>query len=212
MPQQKYNYYPQKNIPIAMTSTPNFIDLSDEALVPHCYNSTDAFTVLMERYEKKLFRYIGRIANFSEAENEEILQEVFLKCWQNIRGFSTKLKFSSWIYRITHNLTIDQYRKQKNHQTMSLDEQENLIPKSALQSFDEAFDAKINQHQIAQVLEAIPVKEREILVLFFLEEKSYSEIMDILQVPKSIVANRLARAKQRFAQTAASLAIKFDLE
>jgi RNA polymerase sigma-70 factor (ECF subfamily) len=195
-----------------MTSTPNFIDLSDEALVPHCYNSTDAFTVLMERYEKKLFRYIGRIANFSEAENEEILQEVFLKCWQNIRGFSTKLKFSSWIYRITHNLTIDQYRKQKNHQTMSLDEQENLIPKSALQSFDEAFDAKINQHQIAQVLEAIPVKEREILVLFFLEEKSYSEIMDILQVPKSIVANRLARAKQRFAQTAASLAIKFDLE
>lgn len=186
-------------------------NLSDEALVPYCYDGTAAFGMLMERYERRLFYYISRIANFSPAESEEILQEVFLKCWQNIRGFSTKLKFSSWIYRIAHNLTIDHYRRQKNYQTSSIEDHVNLIPDEAVQSFDEAFDAKIDQNQIAQVLNAMPVKEREMLVLFFLEEKSYAEIMDILQVPKSKVANRIARAKKRFAETAENLGIHFEL-
>lgn len=194
---------------MTITASYDWSTLTDEELVLHGYSSTDAFAEIMNRYEKKLLRYVARIANFHPQENEEIVQEIFLKCWQNLRGFSVKLKFSSWIYRIAHNTTIDHYRKQKKQTTISIDSAQLEITSDEVAHFDQSFDTQINREQIQTVLENMPGSEREILVLFFLEEKNYAEIMDILQISKSRVANRLARAKKKFESTAFSLAIIF---
>lgn len=67
--------------------------------------------------------------------NEDIAQEVFIKAYKSLHGYNPKLKFSSWIYRIAHNLCVDHLRKQKKHEYTSLDledeESQTLIEKIA---------------------------------------------------------------------------------
>ena len=192
-----------------MSTIPNYSELTDEAVVAIAVKNIDIFEVIVERYESKLLRYIHRISAFSSEEAEEILQEVFIKAWKNLHGFSTKLKFSSWIYRIAHNTVIDAFRKSKSRgedQQVELSE-ELFIP--AKESFVTAFDAELSAANIAEVLRSIPEKYREVLVLHFLEDKDYLEICDILKCPKGTVAVRMSRAKEIFRKTAENLGIKF---
>ena len=92
----------------------NYNNLPDEELATHVDGSIVYFEILIKRYESRLLRYIFRISQFSQDEAEEILQEIFLKVWKNLRGFSADMKFSSWIYRIAHNETISQFRRVKS--------------------------------------------------------------------------------------------------
>ncbi len=90
------------------SSYPHF---SNEKLAKIARDDVDAFGEIVDRFEKPLIRYILRISKFREEEAQEILQEVFLKAWKNLRGYDDNQKFSSWIYRITHNQTISEFRK-----------------------------------------------------------------------------------------------------
>ncbi|PIZ73055.1 hypothetical protein COY06_05820, partial [Candidatus Peregrinibacteria bacterium CG_4_10_14_0_2_um_filter_41_8] len=65
----------------------------------------------MQRYEGRLLAYINRLINVSNGEAEDILQEVFIKTYQNLNGFDLNLKFSTWVYRITYNQVISFFRK-----------------------------------------------------------------------------------------------------
>lgn len=66
---------------------------------------------------------------------EDITQEVFIKAYQSLNGYNSKLKFSSWIYRIAHNLSVDYLRKRnkKNHLSLDIEDEESqaLIQKIA---------------------------------------------------------------------------------
>lgn len=177
-------------------------DLTDEAVVRAAQTDLEMFGVLVERYEKKLKFYILRISNSSEAEAEEILQEVFLKAWKNLNSFDQTLKFSAWIYRITHNETISTFRKSKSRgedQQQSLEPElyENL-PDST--DFVSEFDKKITAEEVQQVLRTLPDNYREILVLRYIEDQSYEEIADILMKPSGTVATLINRAKAQFKQ------------
>ncbi len=183
--------------------------LSDEELVVQSLQDVNVFGLIVDRYQVKLMRYIQRISNVSEEEAEDLLQEVFLKAWENLNGFSTKLKFSSWLYRITHNLVIDSFRKASARgqlEQLELTEELYLPSKEVIEA---EFDARLSIEHIAQVLKAMGEGHREMIVLYFLEEKDYAEISDILKSPKGTVASRLSRAKENFKATAANLGIKF---
>ena len=87
---------------------------SDLELVQNALSDLDAFGAIVDRYEYQLKVYILRISNVSDLEAEEILQEVFIKAWKNLNGFDHDMKLSSWLYRITHNEVISNYRKLKS--------------------------------------------------------------------------------------------------
>src|SRR3989339_1384271 len=92
----------------------NLQDLSqktDEELVSLSLQNQDNYLFLIRRYQDKLLRYIQRISNVSLEDAEDILQEVFIKVYYKLNDFDPDLKFSSWIYRITHNQVISHYRK-----------------------------------------------------------------------------------------------------
>ncbi len=183
--------------------------LSDEELVAYAVADINVFALIVERYEKPLLRYIHRISAFSDEEAEDVLQEVFLKAWKNLNGFSSKLKFSSWIYRITHNLVIDTFRKSKSsgaEEQIELTEELSL-PSKDISEFD--FDSDLSAKNIAQVLESMPDKYKTLLILHFLEEKDYLEISDILKLPKGTIASRMSRAKEQFKKVTQNLNIKF---
>jgi len=144
-------------------------------------------------------------------EAEEILQEVFVKVWKNLREFDGSVKFSSWIYRITHNETISAFRKSQSRgekEQVSLDEDLFQIPSTEL-DISQTIDQKITAPIVHKILNGLSPKYREILVLKFLEDKSYEEISDILKKPMGTVATLINRAKKAFRESAERQKITF---
>jgi RNA polymerase sigma-70 factor, ECF subfamily len=176
----------------------NSREATDEKLVALALEDVDWFGLLVERYEEKLKRYIMRISSFCPETVEEILQDVFLKTWKNLNGFSGNVKFSSWIYRIAHNETISAFRKAKSRgydQQVELDENLFLPDKT---DFVKEFDRELTARKIQKILGQLPEKYREVLILKFLEDQSYEEIADILHCPMGTVATLMSRAKKQF--------------
>lgn len=173
---------------------------TDEELAGLSKNSPDFYYLLMERYEGKILRYVGRITNFSHEVVEDLSQEIFLKAYENINDFDENLKFSSWLYRIAHNHTISHWRRNKKEQrVVSWDDNEGL--KNMLESGDDLvkdIDDKIASDKIQKVLTLIRPQYKEVLVLKYLEGKDYQEISDIIKKPMGTVGTLILRAKKEF--------------
>jgi len=180
---------------------------SDAEVVALTLEDQEVFLYLMERYEAKLFRYIRRFMYFGKETAEDILQEVFIKVYKNLNNFDPDLNFSSWVYRIAHNETINYLKKNEKHKTIPLetDDEEvvNLI--DILESdIDVVRDVKQQelQDKVRKILQMLSPAFREILVLRYLDEKGYKEISDILKKPMGTVATLVNRAKKQFKQIA----------
>src|SRR3989339_817993 len=105
-----------------MPENSNIEEKSDEELVGLAIKDQAVFLHIMNRYQAKLLYYIKRISGLSNDEAEDVLQDVFIKIYQNLNDFDIDLKFSSWAYRITHNQVISNFRKiQARPQTNAFD-------------------------------------------------------------------------------------------
>jgi len=174
--------------------------LTDSELVALTLANQDNFWYLVERYKGKLLVYIKRLTNVNNEDAEDILQDVFIKVYLNLNDFNSDLKFSSWIYRITHNQVISSHRKLKARPegyAVDLDDQSAKNLAADIDILNQ-LDVKIVQENIAKILDGLEEKYREILILKFLEEKNYQEISDILKKPLGTVASLLNKAKQKF--------------
>ncbi len=183
-----------------MESIPNYGEKTDEELAKLAQGDVLAFRMLIERYESRLKRYILRISSFSAEEAEEILQEAFIKIWKNIRGFDSGLSFSSWAYRIVRNHTISAHRKHvsRGRDKTSVIDDDLMRSLRADLDIESEVESSMMQEDIARKLKQIQKKYRDVLVLKYLEEKSYDEIGDILKKPPGTVATLLHRAKKAF--------------
>jgi RNA polymerase sigma-70 factor (ECF subfamily) len=182
---------------------------TDEELVMLTLENQNYFAFIIQRYEGKLLSYIRRISNLGE-ESEDVLQEVFIKVYQNLNGFDPKLKFSSWIYRITHNQVISNYRKNKARPLGSILDLEEGMLENIADEFDllGMIEQKNLRENIFKVLDKMDQKYKEVLVLKFLEEKDYKEISDILKKPMGTVASMINRAKKQFQEELVKADIK----
>lgn len=185
--------------------------ITDEELVKKSLENIDYFACIYERYEEKLIRYILRISSFSYPEAEEILQDAFVKIWRNLNEFDDSLKFSSWVYRIVHNTTINEWHKSQSkgkHQKQEIDDELYKNLPSSL-NLEKELGKKVDKESIKHVLRMMPEKYSSVLILKFLEEKDYNEISDILKKPKGTVATLINRAKKSFFQVANKEKISF---
>lgn len=184
--------------------------LDDEEIVKRSLENLDYFKCLYERYGQKLKRYIKRIAFTSEQEAEDILQDAFIKIWKNLHEYDSSLKLSSWLYRIVHNETISYVRAKhaygKNN-TIDTDSQAVLLLQAEL---DWEPDPEEIHSLTSKVLNNMPDKYRQFLIMKFFEKLSYEEISDILKVPEGTVATRINRAKKIFRKIAETERISFN--
>ena len=149
----------------------------------------EAYAEIIRRYQDKLMRYATYILR-DEDKAADVVQESFIKAYTNLNGFNTKKKFSSWIYRIVHNQAINLLQKHKNELTM--------LPNIDFDSgvnIEEEYSKKETIKMVKKCLSETPVLYREPLTLYFLEDKSYTEISDILRIPIGTVGTRINRAK-----------------
>jgi RNA polymerase sigma-70 factor (ECF subfamily) len=169
--------------------------LSDEeiAVLVRTKNQ-EIYRELVERYQDKIIRYSAYIVGNKE-HARDIAQEAFLKAFMNLWGFNQNLKFSSWLYRIAHNEAINYIKKHKKEFPTDPE----TMGKMDIESEEDLFrnmEKKESSELIESCLPKIPIKYREPIALYYLDEKSYEEISDVLRIPLSTVGVRIMRGKK----------------
>jgi RNA polymerase sigma-70 factor (ECF subfamily) len=168
----------------------DFEKLSDEEIIEQVRsNDQELYSIIVDRYQKKLFRYAGSLIK-DEEKTVDVVQDSFIKAFINLNGFDIKKKFSSWIYRIVHNEAVNITKKYKKEIPIidDFDFQSN-------ENIEESFEQKETADKVNKCLGEIPLIYSEPLILFYIEEKSYEEIGDILRMPIRTVATRISRGK-----------------
>lgn len=188
------------------------LEKSDEDLVALSLQNRDFFAYIVDRYEEKLFRYIRRVTNVREEEISDILQDVFIKVYENLNDYDSALSFSSWIYRITHNQVVDTYRKNKARPQGNYIDVDDSVLESFSNDFDfvKDLDLQYLKKEIKNILNNLDLKYKEVLILKFFENKDYKEISDILKKPMGTVATLISRAKEQFKKQFENSDIKLE--
>ncbi|MCK4822736.1 sigma-70 family RNA polymerase sigma factor [bacterium] len=164
--------------------------LTDEEVVEYTRSKNkEAYAEIVNRYQDKLVRYAKYLLNDDEKAADAV-QESFIKAYVNLNSFNSKKKFSSWIYRIVHNQAINLINKHKKEVPLF----DNVDFDSGI-NIEEEYTKKEIAEMIRECLNEMPIIYKEPLSLYFLEDKSYNEISDILRIPIGTVGTRINRAK-----------------
>ncbi|MEI7528567.1 MAG: sigma-70 family RNA polymerase sigma factor [Elusimicrobiota bacterium] len=169
--------------------------MDEESLIKRiAAGEKEFFGELVLRHQDFIFNVVKNYVRFEE-EARDITQDVFLKAYENIEKFRGDSKFSSWLYRIAYNLSINWSERVKGRETQLDDGFAETIPEEA-SAADEEFDRQLVLSRIKEIIEEIPVKYKVVIKLYYFEEKSYQEIADSLGIPINTVKIQLLRAKE----------------
>ncbi|HLB00242.1 MAG TPA: sigma-70 family RNA polymerase sigma factor [Bacteroidota bacterium] len=160
-----------------------------------------AFRELMKKHRDSIFNLIHRIIRDTE-QVEDLTQETFVKAFASLRNFNREYAFSTWLYKIATNSSIDYIRKKKL-QTISINKP--VIHEDSDYSIelpDSTYepDRFIIQRQkstiIAEAIAQLPPKYRKVIVMRHTEERDYAEIAKILKIPIGTVKAHIFRARE----------------
>jgi RNA polymerase sigma-70 factor (ECF subfamily) len=168
---------------------------TDEQIATHVQaGHSDEFGELIARYQSKLMRYARKFLLDTD-DATDIVQDIFIKAYENIQSFDTSRRFSPWIYRIAHNEFVNALKKRSASRIFTFDV-DTLFPHlPAVETADSATLERDLRATLESHLDKLDAKYREPLILYYLESMDYKEISEILQIPISTVGVRLARAR-----------------
>ena len=185
--------------------TTNSQELSDELLAESVSKgNTEMFGIIVERYEEKLSRY-GRKFLSDKEDIKDLMQDIFLRTYENIKSFDPSLKFSSWIYRIAHNTFVNYLKKKSNNPLVFVDFDTFLAHPIYEDPSEREREWKELEKMFGECLGKLSLKYREVLVLYYSEELSYKEIADILKIPQGTVGIRVKRGREALQKVCVSV-------
>ena len=154
-----------------------------------------AFERLVERYSVKVFHLAYSMFG-NQTQAEDVAQEVLLRVWKGLPGYHGVASLSTWVYTIARNTCLTELKRRARQASVSLDAPEFIeaidsVP--ALQSSDPESGLEMD---VDQMLSQLPEKYRQVISLFYLEQKSYEEVAALLGVPLGTVKTFLYRAKK----------------
>ncbi|MGA7303573.1 MAG: sigma-70 family RNA polymerase sigma factor [Rhodothermales bacterium] len=186
----------------APASTPSVSSLQDQGLVKEALGgSQEAFSQLMEKYRNPIHHHIYRMVR-DKRQVEDLVQEIFIKAFSSLSSYSTNYAFSTWLYKIATNHTID-FLRRKKLSTLSIDqplqtkdgELEYELPDSTYRP-----DRHIVEDQrrllIQEAIDSLPPKYYRVIILRHQQEKSYEEIAQELDLPLGTVKAHIFRARE----------------
>jgi RNA polymerase sigma-70 factor (ECF subfamily) len=176
-------------------------DLSDSELVKIIIKKNpESYREIVKRYQRKLFVYLYHLVGNKE-ETEDILQNVFVKVYANLKKFKTRKKFSSWIYRIAHNEAVNYLKKRSQKKFVSWEDvmisKEKMEISSHERSPLDSWIKKELKKEMEVALDKLPSKYKEVLILRYFSEKSYEEMGEILKKPINTIGTLINRAKKK---------------
>ena len=160
-----------------------------------------AFAELVELYQEKLYHMAYRMLN-NRQEAEDVVQDTFLRVYNNLERYDTSMKFSTWIYRIATNLSIDRLRKRKPVYSLDAEssEYEGLDGYSMIPSDNRTPESEMliseTQRIIHQAIDTLPPKYKTVMILRYIHELSLQEVGDILDMPVTTIKTRVHRGRE----------------
>ena len=178
--------------------------LTDNELVKVIRESqSEKYQEIISRYQGKLFAYLYRLVGNRE-EAEDLLQDVFIKVYRNLRSYDDQRKFSSWIYRIAHNEAINHIKRRYLKKFVSWEDLNSTKDKLETSNLEdgpaETWIKKETVKDIDAAVGRLPLKYRQVLLLRYFSDKSYDEISEILGKPLNTVGTLINRAKKKLAE------------
>ncbi|MEG2456005.1 MAG: sigma-70 family RNA polymerase sigma factor [Oscillospiraceae bacterium] len=161
-----------------------------------------AFSILMERYQGKIYNLALRMTASPE-DAQELTQETFFKAWRSLSGFHGESGLGTWLYRLCSNVCIDFLRREKRRKNLSMtvflddDDSESRqaeLPDTRFTPHGE-LEKKELRAAVSRGLAALSDEHRQVLVLREIEGLSYGEIGALLSLEEGTVKSRIARAR-----------------
>jgi len=166
---------------------------SDEKYLITILNKGDdaSFEALYRLYSKRLFGYLIRLVK-SESIAADLLQDAFIKIWNNRQNIDPEKSFRSYLYRITENLVYDFFRKAARDKKLQA---------AIIESYDDSYNhveesfcvAEVD-HKLKEVIKLLPAKRRQVFQLIKIEERSYEEVSELLHISVSTINDHVVKA------------------
>jgi len=163
----------------------------------------EAYKILFKRYEKSLFIYMFHLVR-NKDEVQDLLQNVFTKTYKNLHRFDLERKFSSWIYRISHNEAVNFIKRKSKRTLVSWEDittsKDKIMTSVEADDNAEIFMKKEIAKEMDDALDMLPAKYKKILLLRYFKEYSYQQIGEILDKPVNTVGTLINRAKRKLVE------------
>ena len=164
---------------------------SDEALAAGVQQGNQAnLQTLVERYYEPLLRFLFWLSGGNQAQAEDIVQEAFLRMMRGIASYDPSRPFKPWLYAIAKHIAYNQAQRAEVRHTVNLPD-EAAYPDHLPQP-EEQVEAGQVQQAIIEGLRQLPMRQREVIALFYYEELSQKEIAQVLGIPVGTVKSRLS--------------------
>ena len=160
---------------------------------------TESFDSIVAQFKQRIFGLCFSMVHDTSLA-EDLTQDVLLRIWKALPTFNGRASLSTWIYTITRNTCLTEIKRRASRPTVSLDSPEMEF---AAESFDALHATPPEpglESETQSLLSQLPVKYRQVLVLFYLEQKSYEFVAAMLGIPLGTVKTLLFRAKRELAQ------------
>ena len=159
---------------------------------------TNAFAVLVSRYKDLVYTLALRMLKNRE-EAEEVAQDSFIKAYKSLNRFKGDSKFSTWIYKIVYNTSLDRLKKNRKHfNDVAIDE----FTEHQVKTIDNALDNLESKEQTKAIQDCIallPSEDGFLLTLYYFEEQTLDEISKAVGLTSNNVKVKLFRARKKLA-------------
>lgn len=194
---------PSEEAPItALTSGRLDSRAEDSKLIHNALTGNQtAYRQLMKKYHDQIYNLIYRIVHNKE-QVDDLTQETFVKAFASLKSFNEEYAFSTWLYKIATNSSIDYIRKRKLN-TFSIDkpiaadesDYHFELPDTTYQP-DKSIIQRQRNTLIEEAINQLPEKYKRVIILRHNEERDYSEIAKILKLPIGTVKAHIFRARE----------------
>lgn len=176
-------------------------NLCDEDLMELFQEGREAaFTELVRRYTDRLHNFLYRYTQ-NHNDCQDLVQETFLRVHKSKHSYERIAKFSTWMYTIAINLAKSLYKKKKRMQLTSIhrdesnpDSYEMILPDKDILP-DQVLHQKFSMEALEAAIESLPEDFKQVVILRDIEQLSYEEISEKLDVPMGTVKSRINRGR-----------------
>ena len=153
----------------------------------------DAITLLLPAFRRKVFGLAYSILRDREAA-EDVTQDVFIKIWRALPGFDGRASMSTWMYTVARNASLSALRARRPQSSLS--DPEVMEAVEAINPVPSA-DVIVDRAAILRLVDQLPMKQRQVIMLFYIEAQSHEEVAAMLAMPVGTVKTLLHRARAR---------------
>ena len=154
-----------------------------------------AFTALLKRYRRLMYGYAQKLTS-ERSDADDAVQEAFITAWKSLDTLKDPSKVRPWLMRIVGHAAIDIMRRRKTHSSLDLDDHsEDILSHFAEPSPELTNEVNSQLAAAGEILDRLPLYQRQSWVMREVGGYSYQEIADELELPVSTVRGLLARAR-----------------